>query len=94
MTDDPNQRHPQSEPPRDREAQRRKALDFFKEKGDRKTAIFQQMETERAIGDAKTAKLRALRLAKEDADREAARIAQDGKPAAVKKKKPIVIHTK
>jgi hypothetical protein len=94
MIDDPNQRQPLNAPPRDREAQRRKALDFFKEKGDRKAAIFQQMETERAIGDAKTAKLRALRLAKEETDREAARLADEGKPAAVKKRKPIVIHTK
>jgi hypothetical protein len=46
--------------------------EFFKEKEARKTTIYQQMETERVISDTKTAKLRALRLAKEEADRLAA----------------------
>jgi hypothetical protein len=84
-----------SPPARDRDGARHKAADFFKAKETRSAALFQQMQTERVISDAKTAKLRALRLAKEDADREAARIAEKAGPAvAKKKKKPTVIHTK
>jgi hypothetical protein len=59
---------------RDREGLRNKAAAFFKEKADRKVAVYRQMETDRLISDTKIAKLRALRLAKEEADREAARI--------------------
>ena len=42
---------------------------FSREKEKRSEAVFEQMQTERVISDAKTAKLRALRLAKEEADR-------------------------
>ncbi len=95
MTDSPDRRNPMSPPARDRSGARQKASDFFKPKEARSAAFFEQMQTERVIGDAKTAKLRALRLAKEDADREAARIAEAANPTvAKKKKKPIVIHTK
>ena len=67
------ERHPMTPPPRNpRDALRNKANEFFKEKEKRSAAVFEQMQTERVISDAKTAKLRALRLAKEDADREAA----------------------
>jgi hypothetical protein len=58
---------------RDRESLRTKASAFFKEKVDRNAAIYQQMETDRLVSDTKIAKLRALRLAKEEADREEAR---------------------
>lgn len=58
---------------------RAKASEFFDEKKKRSEAVFEQMQTERVIGDAKTAKLRALRLAKEAADREFACPAVDGK---------------
>ena len=51
---------------------RDKASEFSREKEKRSAAVFEQMQTERVIIDAKTAKLRALRLAKEHADREAA----------------------
>jgi hypothetical protein len=51
-----------------RDGLRRKALQHQTEKDDRKTAIFEEMQTERVISDAKTARLRALRLAKERAD--------------------------
>jgi len=72
MTD--RERHPMMPPPRNtRDAQRHKADAFFKEKQRRSAAVFEQMQTERVISDAKTAKLRALRLAKEDADRLAAK---------------------
>jgi hypothetical protein len=71
MTD--RERHPMTPPSRNtRESLRHKAGEFSKEKEKRSAAVFEQMQTERGISDAKTAKLRALRLAKEDADREAA----------------------
>ena len=56
---------------RNREGLRNKAAAFFKEKVDRKVATHQQIETERLIGETKIAKLRALRLAKEEVDRQA-----------------------
>jgi hypothetical protein len=69
MTD--RERHPMMPPPRNtREALRNKAGEFFKEKEKRSAAVFEQMQTARDISDAKTAKLRALRMAKEEADRE------------------------
>jgi hypothetical protein len=74
MTDTSHPRHPMMPPPRnERDPLRDKANEFFKEKEKRNAAVFEQMQTERVISDAKTAKLRALRLAKEEADREAAR---------------------
>jgi len=80
-------------PERDRESLRRKALQHFTEKENRKAMVFQEMETERTISDAKTAKLRALRLAKEEAEAAAARLAADGTVPAPKKKRPIVFNT-
>jgi hypothetical protein len=74
--------------PNDRNALRRKALQYSVEKETRKAVVFEEMETERSIGDAKTARLRALRLAKEAAEAPAA-----VKPAAVLKKRPTVINT-
>ena len=56
-----------------RDILRTKAAAFFKEKVDRRVATFQQMQTEQLVAETKIAKLRALRLAKEEADREAAR---------------------
>ena len=76
---------------RDREISRNKASTFFKEKADRNVATYQQMETDRLISETKIAKLRALRLAKEEADREVARIAEANQPIAAKKKKPAAI---
>lgn len=83
MTD--RERHPMTPPPRNnRENLRDKASEFFREKEKRSAAVFEQMKTERVISDAKTAKLRALRLAKEAADRETA-LSADG---ASEKKTP------
>jgi predicted TIM-barrel fold metal-dependent hydrolase len=76
---------------RDRENSRNKASSFFKEKANRNVATYQQMETDRLIGETKIAKLRALRLAKEEADREVARIAEANEPIVVKKKKSAAI---
>ncbi len=80
--------------PRNREESRRMALDLFKVKENRKALIYQQMETERVVSDIKIAKLRALRLAKEESDREAARLAEESSLAASSKKRPVVGETK
>jgi hypothetical protein len=45
------------------------SLKHSAEKQTRKAAIFHEMETARTIGDAKTAKLRAQRLARDEAER-------------------------
>ena len=55
-----------------RNGARSKAALFFKEKVDSKVALYREMETERALVDTKIAKLRALRLAKEESEREEA----------------------
>ncbi len=84
MTD--RERHPMTPLPRNnRENLRDKATEFSKEKEKRSEAIFEQMQTERVIGDAKTAKLRALRLARDEAEREAERLAEEAAPAKKKK---------
>ena len=86
MTD--RERHPMMPPPRNtRDALRNKASEFFKEKEKRSAAVFEQMQTERVISDAKTAKLRALRLAKEETEREA-------DEAAAQEKKSVVLNIK
>ncbi len=59
-------------PPDPRDAARGKAQKYFTQSEQRDTLVKQEIEKERAAVDAKTAKLRALRLAKEAADREAA----------------------
>lgn len=51
---------------------RDKANEFFAEKKKRSEVIFEQMQTDRTLSDAKIAKLRALRLARDDAERDAA----------------------
>jgi hypothetical protein len=80
--------------PRDREGARRKALNHFAAAEKRDTAIKQELARERAATDAKTAKLRALRLAKEETDRETARVAAETAPPPRKtraKKAPITV---
>ena len=52
-----------------RQGQREKAAQFLKERETRRNALYEEMQTERVIDDAKTARLRALRLAKEAEDR-------------------------
>jgi hypothetical protein len=73
----------------DRHALRRKQLQYSTEKENRRAVIFEEMETERSVGDAKTAKLRALRLAREAEEAKAAGETE----TAPKKKRPIVINT-
>jgi capsule polysaccharide export protein KpsE/RkpR len=65
---------------RERENSRNRASAFFKEKVTRNVATYQQMETDRLIGETKIAKLKALRLAKEEADREETRLAEPNQP--------------
>jgi hypothetical protein len=55
-----------------RDAARGKAQKYFTQSEQRDTLVKQEIEKERAAIDAKTAKLRALRLAKEAAEKEAA----------------------
>lgn len=70
-----------------RDAARGKAQKYFTQSEHRDTLVKQEIEKERAAVDAKTAKLRALRLAKEAADREAAE-----KLAAEKGAAPVKAH--
>ena len=51
---------------------RKKAQNYFTQAEQRDKVVRQEIEKERAASAAKTAKLRALRLAKEAADKEAA----------------------
>lgn len=51
-----------------RDGLRRKALQHQTEKDNRKAAVYEEMQTDRVVSDAKTARLRALRLAKEKMD--------------------------
>ncbi|HWA30573.1 MAG TPA: hypothetical protein VG867_05730 [Rhizomicrobium sp.] len=69
----------------EREAARTKALSHFQAAEKRDQLVREEIARERAATDAKTAKLRALRLAKEEADRIAAETAP--KPALKPKKK-------
>jgi hypothetical protein len=78
---------PEDIPPRDRDGARRRAQNHFQVQAERDATVKAEIAHERAVSDAKTAKLRALRLAKEEAERQAA-LAAPPKPAPVKKKKP------
>jgi hypothetical protein len=74
---------PLNPPPRGGEA-RRKAQNHFEAAEARTTLVKQLVASENAALDAKTAKLRALRLAKEEADR--AEALANPAPAAPAKK--------
>jgi len=82
-----NAPNPLSPPPRDRDGARRKALNHFAVREQRDSAIKLEIDRMRAATDAKTLKLRALRLAKEEVDAETARLAAIGAPPP-KPKKP------
>ena len=64
---------------------RKRAQNHFTATEQRDSLVKQMIASERAATDAKTAKLRALRLAKEEADRQAA---IDAPPPPPKAKKP------
>ena len=70
-----------------REAARRTAQGHFTASEQRDSDVRKEIERQRAATEAKTAKLRALRLAKEEADRAAAASAPAprAKPAKTKK---------
>ena len=67
-----------------RDAARQRAQNHFAASEQRDSLVKQMIAAERAAVDAKTAKLRALRLAKEEADRQAA-AANPPAPAAAPK---------
>jgi hypothetical protein len=68
-------------------AARERAQNHFTASEQRDSAVKAMIAAENAARDANTAKLRALRLAKEEADREAARLAALDAPPVVAKKK-------
>jgi hypothetical protein len=79
-------------PPKTPDAARKSAQTYFTHTEQRDRAIKQEIEKERAASAAKTARLRALRLAKEAADKEAAekRKAESPKGAGTtQRRKPI-----
>ncbi len=79
--------NPLSPPPRDRDGARRKAQNHFEAAEARTNLVKKIMDGERAALDARTAKLKALRLAKEEEDRKAAVAASAPAPAKKIKKK-------
>lgn len=80
--------NPLSPPPRDSNA-RKKAQNHFEAAEARTTLVKQMVQAESDANDAKTAKLRALRLAKEEADRAAAASAPAAEPAKKPRKKVV-----
>jgi hypothetical protein len=76
----------------ERNAARTRAQNHFQAAERRDEFVRTEIARERAATDAKTAKLRALRLAKEEADREAAADTAEETPAPKKRKaKRIVV---
>ena len=69
-------------PSGDREGARKNAQNHFAASEQRNKLILQEIARERTLADAKIAKLRALRLAKEEEDRIAAENAPKPKPKA------------
>ena len=81
-----NDSNPLSPPPRDRDGARKKALNHFAARELRDSAVKLEIDRQRIATDAKTLKLRALRLAKEDLDAKAALLAaKDAPPSKIKK---------
>jgi hypothetical protein len=80
-----------SHPNEPREAVRRNAQSHFTHTERRDELVRQEIEKERAATDAKTARLRALRLAKEEGERaEAERLASErAKAGVVAPKSPV-----
>lgn len=76
----------------EREAARTKAQSHFQASEKRDQLVREEIARERAATDAKTAKLRALRLAKEESDRIAAANAPAPEPkTAAKRKRTITV---
>ena len=81
MSGEFDQGPPPSKDRRDRTVARNRAQNHFATAEARTTLVKQMVESERAAVANKTAKLRALRLAKEEADRAAALLAPPAVPA-------------
>jgi hypothetical protein len=79
-----------SPPHRDRDGVRRKAENHFVAAERRDSQVKQEIEAERIASETKTAKLRALRLAKEEEERIAAEAGPQA-PAKVRKAKTVRI---
>lgn len=79
--------NPMNPPARSKEGIRRKAMDQFAVPRGTQHSIQHELALERDAADANTAKLKALRLEKETADREAAALAALSAPPP-KPKKP------
>ena len=74
-----------SQPTKPRDTVRKNAQNYFARAEQRDKLVRQEIEKERAASAAKTAKLRALRLAKEAADKEEAdKVAAERTAAKVK----------
>jgi len=75
-----------------RDSARRKANTHFTASEQRDAMVKKELEQERNAFDSRTAKLKALRLAKEAADAEIAlKLAASMPPKPAKKKKPAVV---
>ncbi len=75
-----------------RDSARRKANTHFTASEQRDAMVKKELEQERNAFDTRTAKLKALRLAKEAADAEIAlKLAASMPPKPVKKKKPATV---
>ncbi len=86
MSDDKPQASKFTPPPAQREAARKRAQNHFAASEQRDTEVRREIQRQQAATATKTAKLRALRLEKEEADRIEAANAPP-KPPRVKKKK-------
>lgn len=75
----------------EREAARTKAQSHFQASEKRDQLVREEIARERAVTDAKTAKLRALRLAKEEEDRVAAANAPAPAPKAKKRIRTVKV---
>jgi hypothetical protein len=82
---------PVAENQNDREAARNRAQKHFAASEQRDVLVKQMIESERAAVDARTAKLKALRLAKEEADRLAAPPPSDKPAKKTRAKKARVV---
>jgi hypothetical protein len=75
-----------------RDSARRKANTHFTASEQRDAMVKKELEQERNAFDSRTAKLKALRLAKEAADAEVAlKLAASMPPKPIKKKKPATV---
>jgi len=77
--------------PPSRAAAHRKAMDQFAVPRQPSSVIQQELSQARKAADDNTAKLRALRLAKEETDRDAAALAAANAPPKVKKPRKKVV---